>query len=84
VYATKTRAERITRTVEFFPHFGHMPQLLLSADAAIRAAIDLCWAIRNPSPASPLAAIGDEQLEAIKKLSKSFSVSAQPDQPRRH
>jgi hypothetical protein len=77
VYATKTRAERIARTVEFFPHFGHMPQLS-SADAAIRAAIDLCWAIRNPSPSSPLAAIGDEQMAAIKTLSEIFSVSAQP------
>jgi hypothetical protein len=77
VYATKTRAERIARTVEFFPHFGKMPALS-SADAAIRAAIELCWAIRNPSPASPLAAIGDEQMKAIKQLSEIFTASVQP------
>jgi hypothetical protein len=59
VFATKTRAEHIARIVEFFPHFRQMPQFL-SADAAIRAAIDLCWAIRNPSAASPFAAIGDQ------------------------
>jgi hypothetical protein len=78
VYATKTGAERIARTVEFFPHFGKMPQLS-SADAAIRAAIALCLAIRNPSPASPLAPIGDAQMEAIQQLSDIFSVSVAPD-----
>jgi hypothetical protein len=39
VYATKTRAECIARMVEFFLHYGEMPQLS-SADAAICAAID--------------------------------------------
>ena len=75
VYASKTRAERVARTVEFFPHYGKMPALS-SADAAIRAAIDLCWALRNPSPASPLAPVGDEQMQALAQLERIFSVSA--------
>jgi hypothetical protein len=78
VYASKTRAERIARTVEFFPHYGNMPQLS-SANAAIRAAIDLCWALRNPAPSSPLAALGDAQMVAIKQLSAIFNVSAVPE-----
>jgi hypothetical protein len=85
VYATKTRAERITRTVEFFPHYGAMPQLS-SADAAIRAAIDLCWALRHPSPASSLAALGDTQMAAIKQLSdispKKHQLGTDPRQAR--
>ena len=77
VYATKTRAERIARTVEFFPHYGPMPQLS-SADAAIRAAIDLCWALRNPTPASPYASIGDAQMDAIQQLADIFAHSITP------
>jgi hypothetical protein len=79
VYASKTRAERIARTVEFFPHYGKMPALS-SADAAVRAAIDLCWALRNPSPSSPLAGIGDDQLVAIQQLSDIFNSLA-PSEP---
>ncbi len=74
VYATKTRAERIARTVELFPHYGPMPNFS-SVDAAIRAAIELCWAIRHPSPSSPLAPIGDAQLEAIQQLADIFSAA---------
>jgi hypothetical protein len=83
VYATKTRAERIARTVEFFPHYGGMPQLS-SADAAIRAAIDLCWALRNPAPASPLTSIGDAQMDAIQKLADTFTVAAAQPAPTKH
>jgi hypothetical protein len=75
VYATKTRAERIARTLEFPPHYGKMPAL---SDAVIRAAIDLCWAIRNPSPSSPIAAIGDKQMDAIQQLSEIFSNATAP------
>jgi hypothetical protein len=43
IYATKTRAERICDTVEFFPHNFRMPEQS-SADAAIRAAQELIHA----------------------------------------
>jgi hypothetical protein len=62
------------------PHYGNMPQLS-SADVAIRAAIDLCWALRNPSPASPLAALGDAKMDTIKRLSDIFSIVASPEPP---
>jgi hypothetical protein len=77
VYATKTRAERIAQTVAFFPHYGKIPQLS-SADAAIRAAIDLCWAIRNPASASPLSPLGDDQMQAIQQLADIFATTTLP------
>jgi hypothetical protein len=83
VYVTKTRAERIARTVEFFPHYGEVPQLSF-ADAAICAASDLCWALRNPAPASPLTSIGDAQMDAIQKLADIFAVAAAHPAPTKH
>ncbi len=80
VYATKTRAERIARTVEFFPHYGAMPKLS-SVDAAVRAAIDLCWALRHPAPSSALPSVGDEQLAAITQLSDIFSRTLHSNAP---
>jgi hypothetical protein len=46
IYATKTRAERICDTVEFFPHNFRMPEQS-SADAAIRAAQELIHALNT-------------------------------------
>ena len=48
---------------------------LSSADAAVRAEIDLCWALRNPSPASPLAPVGNAQMQVIAQLEHIFSAS---------
>jgi hypothetical protein len=79
----QNRAEPIARTVEFFPHYGKMPQLS-SADAAIRAAIDLCWTLHNPAPASPLTSIGDAQMDAIQKLADIFDVAAAHPAPTKH
>jgi hypothetical protein len=73
VYATKPRAECIAQTVEFFPHNGKMPQLS-SAEAAIRAAIDLCWVIQNPAPTSPPSALGNKQMQAIQQLVDVFAT----------
>jgi hypothetical protein len=80
VYATKTRAECIAHTVKFFPHYGQMPQLS-SANAAIRAAIELCWALCNPSPASAIAPIGDAQLEAVNQLAAIFALGTHRPPP---
>ena len=58
VYITKTRAERIARTVELFPYLYDMPSTS-SADAAMEAARDLTAALQNPHPSSPFAPIKD-------------------------
>jgi hypothetical protein len=74
VYVTKTRAERIAKTVEFFPHQCAMPKTS-SADAATRAAQDLIHALDNPSPAAPFATLGADQLHAIRKLAEIFQTT---------
>ena len=48
---------------------------LSSADRAIRAANELVQALRNPHPASPLAPIGTEQLQALEQLSEIFGAA---------
>jgi hypothetical protein len=77
VYVTNTRAERIAKTVEFFPHNCAMPKTS-SADAATQAALDLIAALQNPTPAAPFATIGDEQLNAIRQLAAIFQAATTP------
>ena len=77
VYVTKTAAERIAKTVQFFPHNCAMPKLS-SADAALRAAKELLEALRNPSPAAPFATLGQAQLQAIHKLADIFGTVTAP------
>ena len=77
VYATRTAAERIADTVEFFPYNCPMPKTS-SADAATTAAADLIHALRNPSPATPFGLIGDAQLTALATLATIFQTAAQP------
>jgi hypothetical protein len=76
VYVSKTRAERIAKTVEFFPHNCPMPKTS-SADAATQAARDLISALQNPAPAAPFATLGNEQLHAIRKLADIFQVATE-------
>ena len=56
-----------------------MPKLS-SADRATAAAADLAHALRNPTPATPFATIGDTQMQAIKELTKIFDSHAQQTQ----
>ena len=79
VYVTTTRAERIAKTVEFFPHNCAMPKTS-SADAATQAALDLIHALENPSPAAPFATIGNAQLHAIRKLADIFRTNTSQPQ----
>ena len=73
VYITKTRAERIARMVEFFPHLLSIPTTF-SVDAAMEAAKDLTAALRHPHPASLFAPISDPQLDALRQLAEIFSA----------
>ena len=59
VWARDTRSERIPDTLAWFPALVEMPKTSL-ADAALIAAQQLTAALRNPSPATPLAPILDE------------------------
>jgi hypothetical protein len=75
-YATKSGAERIADTVEFFPHSTPMP-LTSSADAARDAAAALTQALLNPGPATPFDKIGNKQLQALKELASIFSIAVE-------
>ena len=75
VFINKTKAERDSDTVSFFPSKTTMPALS-SADRATRAASELTHALLNPHPASPLAPIGTEQLQALEQLSSIFRTAA--------
>ena len=48
---------------------------LSSADAAVRSAIDLFFALRNLYPASPIDCLGVSQLLAIDQLAQIFHLS---------
>jgi hypothetical protein len=74
VYVNNTQAERIAKTIEFFPYNCAMPKTS-SADAATRAALDLISALENPTPAAPFATIGNEQLHAIRTLAAIFQAA---------
>ncbi len=74
VYVTKTAAERIAKTVEFFPHNCAMPKTS-SADAATQAALDLIDALQHPAPAAPFAQLGHGQLHAIRQLATLFQAT---------
>ena len=57
IYIPETRVERITKTVQFFPHNVAMP-VMSSADAATDAASHLFDALAHPAPAAPFARFG--------------------------
>ena len=72
VHVTKTNATRIGSTVEFFPTHSRMPQTA-SSDHAMRAALELVTALRNPAPAAPFAPLGLQQLQALQQLADLFA-----------
>ena len=71
VYVPTTRAERIVRTVEFFPHNCAVPQAS-PLDNATRAADALASALQQRQPGAPFEAPGDAQMRAIQTLSNIF------------
>ena len=75
VYTTKTQADRIVNTVEFFSHDCPVPKRSYS-DAAVITACNLTDALTNPRP-SPFSQIGDAQLQAIQQLAHIFDHSSQ-------
>jgi hypothetical protein len=81
LYVTKTAAERICGTVEFFPSQCPMPRLS-STDTAVKSAIGLIDALRNPTPAGPFAKLGEERLAALHQLATIFRTTAAQTSPR--
>ena len=78
MYANHTTNERVSDTVDFFPHYGKIPYRSSTENATI-AARELTHALQNHSPASPFSNIGDKQMEALHQLAKKFQQSVTKD-----
>ena len=72
VYVTKTRGERDSDCVDFFPHNTPLPYNY-SLENAIIVARELAYALKKSTPKAPFSNIGDSQIVAIEKLSKIFT-----------
>jgi hypothetical protein len=71
VFTNKTKAERITDTVEFFPQHTTVPHMSTD-DIAIQAAEDLIAAINQPITKKSICPIGNKQMEAIRQISDLY------------
>ena len=76
-YIPKTWAERIARTVEFFPCNNKM-LFTSSTEASTNSAQDLIQFIQNPNTGSPLPPISNTQLEALSILEDIFGHEKTP------
>ena len=86
IFIPETRGERITKTVQFYPHNGAMAARS-SADAATDADRRLADALANPAPATPFARFGAHTMYAILEQAGIFAATGAPPippQPTRH
>ena len=74
VYAAKTGGERVSDTVQFFPHVIPMPGTT-AKERAIEVAVELIDAITNFKHVEPLKQMSNTQMEALHKLAEIFNVS---------
>ena len=75
VYVPTTRAERVAKTVKFFPNNCPVPKLS-SADNTARAVRELTEALLIPAPTSPFATFGDKTMTAIRHLATIFAKAS--------
>ena len=71
VIASKTGGERVTDTVQFFPHDVPMPGSS-ALDRAREAAIELTDALTQIKHASPIKDVADESVQALKDAATIF------------
>jgi hypothetical protein len=71
VFSKKTKAEGNTDTIQFFPQRVPMPYKT-PTDVAIQASNELIRVLENPTPSTPFAHIGHDQLTAIQTLADIF------------
>ncbi len=71
VFVSKSKAERITDTVEFFPQRIPVPYRS-PADVAVQAPQELVPPLQQKTPPTPFAHVGHDQLEAIQQLADIF------------
>ena len=77
IFIPETREDRITKTVQFFPHNGAIPAMS-SANAATDAAMRLSDALANPTPAAPFVHFDAQTMDAIWKIANIFATPGAP------
>jgi hypothetical protein len=84
VFTNKTRAERISDTVDFFPENTSAP-FQTQTDIAVQAATELVKVLHNPLPATPFTTVGTKQIAALKQLAKIINhrITTEPQPPPR-
>ena len=82
LYTPKTRAERISDTVEFPAKTFNMPHMS-SVDATYHDAQDCIYVIQNPVPAIHQVKLGNGHKESVNNLAKIFRESNPPAVPPR-
>ena len=75
VYVTKTKGERDSECVEFYPHNTPLPYNS-SSENFIIAAHELTHALHNPAPQTSFSNIGHSQIVAVEQISNIFSKVA--------
>ena len=71
VFTNKTKAERTTDTVEFFPQQTPVPYLS-PTDVAIKATRELIQVLKNPIPSTPFAHITHNRHQTIQTIADIF------------
>eukprot|EP00957_Ditylum_brightwellii_P166168 12650605-Ditylum_brightwellii.AAC.1 len=79
VYIPSTQGQRTAVTVDFHPQSSKLPHIS-AAEAATQETKDLSAVLTAPNNNAPFAALGDEQLQAIQKLSSIFQKATHPNE----
>lgn len=80
-YIWSTKAERITDTLEWFPHYVNMPTSS-DLELLVAATTDILNILKNPkknSPLPPLTQLQSQQLQELTQILQTQSQAAQPD-----
>ena len=80
VYITKTRSERIARSVKFLPHKCELPRTT-AKDSALVAASRLIEALQNPAPGAPFSEDRNGTGRALKTLASIFKHKVEENVP---
>ena len=79
-YIWSTKAERITDTVEWFPHHVTIPKSS-DTEIIIAATKDILKTLQHPSPNSPIPGLSDSELSQLKDLTQLLHNKASQTSP---
>ena len=76
-YIWSTKAERITDTVEWFPHHFNMPKIS-DSELLIAATNDILKILQNPSKNSPIPALTDSESHQLQQITQLLHNKVKP------